>query len=391
MKELCPICKNEIKVTDTKCSVCGFDALHKEFISKEDVENHIKTVVEPARKKWDEKSNGHQNDIRKSPNILKSSNALFKYITYSIILAFLIFCVTFGIFVQSKNNIITTEVPIEDIDIQIPVGGVVDLKNIISLEMKLETHYKLTPNDTSVVEVSDEMITDDLSSSVIYIKGINVGKTTIEIYIIQSNDKTHKTVYKGTMTVSVLISEQEKLELKKELDYLMSLLDDAKAYLEEVQSNTYADNSFFANEEMNLKNTITNFELMINDIVRISQVDEANEYYILYVKPNIDSLQIAFNRAIDIADKQSNNSNTPKTNTTGIKKSGNQSLEKNELDSNKVSGEIASQNSIDNTGKKEKHIQVSENVLSEKEQESPTIILPPNTGEKPSKPIEMQD
>ena len=48
------VCKAEINLCDTKCPACGFADLHKDFISKEDAENWMKTVVEPYRMKYNE-------------------------------------------------------------------------------------------------------------------------------------------------------------------------------------------------------------------------------------------------------------------------------------------------------------------------------------------------
>ncbi len=54
MTEKCVVCKTEINPSDAKCPVCGFADLHKDFISKEDAENWMKTVVEPYREKYNE-------------------------------------------------------------------------------------------------------------------------------------------------------------------------------------------------------------------------------------------------------------------------------------------------------------------------------------------------
>lgn len=54
MTEKCPVCKNNIKINDRACSVCGFTDLHREFINKEDGELWIKNVVEPYKKKYEE-------------------------------------------------------------------------------------------------------------------------------------------------------------------------------------------------------------------------------------------------------------------------------------------------------------------------------------------------
>ena len=54
MVEKCPVCKNNIKINDRACSVCGFTDLHREFITKEDGELWIKNVVEPYKKKYEE-------------------------------------------------------------------------------------------------------------------------------------------------------------------------------------------------------------------------------------------------------------------------------------------------------------------------------------------------
>ena len=54
MTEKCMVCKAEINIGDTKCPVCGFADLHKDFISKEDAENWMKAVVEPYREKYNE-------------------------------------------------------------------------------------------------------------------------------------------------------------------------------------------------------------------------------------------------------------------------------------------------------------------------------------------------
>ena len=53
MQEKCPVCKNNIKVNDKACSVCGFADLHREFITKEDGELWIKNVVEPYKKQYE--------------------------------------------------------------------------------------------------------------------------------------------------------------------------------------------------------------------------------------------------------------------------------------------------------------------------------------------------
>ena len=52
MQEKCPVCKSDIKSIDKSCSVCGFADLHREFITQEDGDLWIKSVVEPYRTKW---------------------------------------------------------------------------------------------------------------------------------------------------------------------------------------------------------------------------------------------------------------------------------------------------------------------------------------------------
>ena len=63
MAEKCWVCNSEININDTKCPVCGFADLHKDFISKEDAENWMKTVVEPYRVKYNERCRNFQKPV----------------------------------------------------------------------------------------------------------------------------------------------------------------------------------------------------------------------------------------------------------------------------------------------------------------------------------------
>lgn len=54
MRELCPVCKTEVAESDVKCKNCGFDELHKVFISKIDAEEWMNTVVVPKRKEYEQ-------------------------------------------------------------------------------------------------------------------------------------------------------------------------------------------------------------------------------------------------------------------------------------------------------------------------------------------------
>ena len=54
MSDFCPVCKNTINENDTKCSICNFTDLHKEFITKEDAEVWFNTIILPYRNKWEE-------------------------------------------------------------------------------------------------------------------------------------------------------------------------------------------------------------------------------------------------------------------------------------------------------------------------------------------------
>jgi len=62
VSEFCPVCKNAINEKTTKCNVCGFDDLHREFITKEDGELWNKEVVEPYRKQWENSKKTVLND-----------------------------------------------------------------------------------------------------------------------------------------------------------------------------------------------------------------------------------------------------------------------------------------------------------------------------------------
>ena len=52
MSSFCPVCKNTINDDTVKCSVCNFTDLHREFISKEDAQEWLDTIVLPYREKW---------------------------------------------------------------------------------------------------------------------------------------------------------------------------------------------------------------------------------------------------------------------------------------------------------------------------------------------------
>lgn len=54
MRELCPVCKTEVAENDIKCKNCGFDDLHKIFISKIDAEEWIEKIVTPKRKEYEQ-------------------------------------------------------------------------------------------------------------------------------------------------------------------------------------------------------------------------------------------------------------------------------------------------------------------------------------------------
>lgn len=68
MAEKCWVCNSEININDTKCPVCGFADLHKDFISKEDAENWMKTVVEPYRNEWYPDEPQEIRELRKRAN-----------------------------------------------------------------------------------------------------------------------------------------------------------------------------------------------------------------------------------------------------------------------------------------------------------------------------------
>lgn len=73
MTEKCPVCKNNIKAGDKACSVCGFADLHREFITQEDGELWIKSVVEPYKEKW---SQGEPEEIRELRKKADSGDAI---------------------------------------------------------------------------------------------------------------------------------------------------------------------------------------------------------------------------------------------------------------------------------------------------------------------------
>ena len=54
MSNFCPVCKSAINDNAVKCNVCSFTDLHREFITKEDAQEWLDTVVLPYRIQWEE-------------------------------------------------------------------------------------------------------------------------------------------------------------------------------------------------------------------------------------------------------------------------------------------------------------------------------------------------
>lgn len=53
----CPVCKTELPSNAAKCSCCGFNELHREFISAEDAATWFEETVVPHRLQWEQTKN----------------------------------------------------------------------------------------------------------------------------------------------------------------------------------------------------------------------------------------------------------------------------------------------------------------------------------------------
>lgn len=53
MSNFCPVCKSAINDDAVKCIVCSFTDLHREFITKEDAQEWLDSVVLPYRNQWE--------------------------------------------------------------------------------------------------------------------------------------------------------------------------------------------------------------------------------------------------------------------------------------------------------------------------------------------------
>lgn len=54
----CPVCKAPIHGNDSECEVCGFDQLHRVFVTEVDAEQWISNTVLPCRSVWLHMHNG---------------------------------------------------------------------------------------------------------------------------------------------------------------------------------------------------------------------------------------------------------------------------------------------------------------------------------------------
>jgi len=52
-KYKCPVCTNENEENEEKCGVCGFTELRRRFLTREDSEYWLATVVNPYRERWE--------------------------------------------------------------------------------------------------------------------------------------------------------------------------------------------------------------------------------------------------------------------------------------------------------------------------------------------------
>lgn len=82
MSNFCPVCKSVINDDTVKCSVCNFTDLHREFITKEDAQEWLDSVVLPYREEWNNKKKRKKEHIKKNDIIdfIISDDSLLRYI-----------------------------------------------------------------------------------------------------------------------------------------------------------------------------------------------------------------------------------------------------------------------------------------------------------------------
>ena len=196
---------------------------------------------------------------------------------------------------NADHNIKTNEIELDRVAVNAEDGSKKGISELIGLNGDAEVTASSDNKDVASIVVED---------GITYIICEDIGSASVTYRYSESVSDKEENLYKGAIDLTVVMSASEKAELDSGITEVNGLLAEAKALLEKIQNSTNADHANFAGEEPVLVNAINELEGKISTIGRAADILSVKQYYNEAVKPAMDNLNAAYEKAVKIATDQ---------------------------------------------------------------------------------------